>query len=115
MPGRPGVTLRDDLKRLRNGFFHYHHDAPATALLVEALKSVADQRGAYEVVERGDETITDEEAAALASEMHERIAGLIAPLSNYLQRAEAAYLSSRGTVTAILPDGSRGPYGPRRS
>ena len=122
---RPGVTLRDELKRLRNQFFHYHADARNEPALIDAMTAAADEDGAYVTTEI-DDSITmraqyadtvashlvhpfgEPQAEGMAREMHARIIELIKPLNEYLHQAEAAWLRSRpaGTVTGVFPDGS---------
>jgi hypothetical protein len=61
MAGRPDIevkgkkrpsTLRDDLKELRNRFFHYGHDQPGDDALRGAMDAAADDRSSYVIRDR---------------------------------------------------------------
>jgi hypothetical protein len=126
---RPGVNLRNDLRRLRNQFFHYHADRNSDADLGDAIARAAHEDGAYVIgkdprnrltmrAEYADTVSThlvhpfegdDESVRPVAQEMHQDILNLLGPLTDYLHHVEAAYLRSRprGVVTLVLPAGSR--------
>lgn len=45
-------TLRDDLRALRNRFFHYGHDAAGDEAVRDAMRSIATRRTSYVVKTR---------------------------------------------------------------
>lgn len=125
---RPGLNLRNELRRMRNQFFHYHADRNSDADLGDALAAAADDDGAYRIGEEPTNTFTmraeyadtvnmrlvhpfegdDETVRPVAGELHGAIVDLLGPLTSYLHRVEAAYLRSRpaGVVTILSPDGT---------
>lgn len=121
--GRPDIvvdgrsrppTLRDDLKELRNRFFHYGHDQQGDDALREAMAAVATNRSSYVI---GSTTLRARYADLVATllahpfderfapDMHERIVDLVGPVATYVQMVEAAWLYSRpdGMVTFREP------------
>ena len=126
---RPGLNLRNELRRMRNQFFHYHADRNSDADLGDAIAAAADDDGAYVVGTEHTNTLTmraeyadtvslrlvhpfegdDETVRPVAVELHGAIVNLLGPLTRYLHRVEAAYLRSRapGVVTLVQPDGTR--------
>jgi hypothetical protein len=131
MRGRPNITvggnsrpptLRDDLKELRNRFFHYGHDQSGDDALRHAMMAVDKKRSSYVVrttslrARYADLVATllvhpfDER---LAPDMHGRIVDLIEPVATYVQMVEAAWLYSRpdGMVTYREPgDATHRPF-----
>ncbi len=125
---RPGLNLRQELRRMRNQFFHYHADANSDADLGDAIAASADDDGVYVIRELPDDKYEmraeyadivgirlvhpfegdNETVRPIAEELHGDILNLLGPLSTYIQQAEAAYLTSRaaGVVTLVRPDGS---------
>jgi hypothetical protein len=136
MRGRPDLdvtgqsrppTLRDDLKELRNRFFHYGHDEPGDDALHAAIAAVADTRSSYVYREnpmRSRARYADLVGVRLAHpfdhefarDMHEQIVSLIGPMAAYVQRVENAWLWTRepGIVTVTRPGGNRAPLRPPR-
>jgi hypothetical protein len=126
---RPGVNLRNELRRMRNQFFHYHSDRNSDADLGDAMARAAHEDGAYVVGEDPRNRLTmraeyadkvsshlvhpfegdDDSVRPVAEEMHRDIINLLGPLVDYLQHVEAAYIRSRppGVVTLVQPDGTR--------
>lgn len=133
MKGRPDIEvrtkkgmvrrppkLRDDLRELRNRFFHYHHDASGTAALQVAMEAVKGDRATYVIRERtlradhGDLVSTllaHPYDAAFAPDMHDRIVDVIGPIATYIQQVQAAWFYSRppGVVTIIGKDRKHRP------
>lgn len=110
------VLLRQELRRLRNGFAHYHRDRASEDALTEAMERAADLQGRYVIrehtmrAEYADDVAAnfvhpfpDEQAHDMAVELYGRIVGLLDPISDYLHLAEAVYLHSRpkGVVRQI--------------
>ena len=124
---RPAITrtptLRDDLKELRNRFFHYGHDQPGDDALRVAMEAVADNRSSYTIRER---TLRARYAdivgillahpfdPSFARDMHGKIVNLIGPVALYVQSVEAAWVWTRppGMVTVTRPGGKRYPLRP---
>jgi hypothetical protein len=134
IPGRPDIevrgrkrppTLRDDLKQLRNRFFHYGHDQPGDDALRAAMSAVADDRSSYLIRER---TLRARYAdvvgvrlavpfdLAFAEDFLDKSIKLIGPVAHYVQQAEAAWIWTRppGAVTVTQP-GERFPLHPARN
>lgn len=131
MPGRPDIqvrnttrppTLRDDLRELRNRFFHYGHDRPGDDALRAAMSAVADDRSSYLIRERSMRArYADVVGVRLAVPFDMRFAEdfldktikLIGPVAHYVQQAEAAWVWTRppGVVTVTQP-GERFPLHP---
>lgn len=129
MRGRPGIdvdgkrrapTLRDDLKELRNRFFHYGHDQPGDDALRVAMQAVADNRSSYVIRDRTMRARYADVVGTLlahpfkpefAHDMHDQIVTLIGPVALYVQRVEAAWIWTRdpGIVTVTRPGGKRFP------
>ena len=110
------VLLRQELRRLRNGFAHYHRDRGSEEALTDAMERAAELEGRYLVrrhtlrAQYADDVAAnlvhpfpDEEADEMGRELHGHIVGLLDPISDYLHHAEAAYLHSRaeGVVRRI--------------
>lgn len=135
MTGRPHIsvngtsrapTLRDDLKELRNRFFHYGHDQPGDDALRRAMTAVNDNRSSYVV---GSTLLRARYADVVATllvhpfderfahDMHGRVVDLIGPVALYVQMVEAAWLYSRpeGLITYREPgEATRRPFGELR-
>lgn len=105
IPGSSGKlrrpTLRDDLKELRNQFFHYGHLQSGDDALTVAMKSLASERTGYVIRERTMRAnYADGVAVKLAhpfdiefaEDMHARIVALIGPVSTFIHQVEAAWL-----------------------
>lgn len=97
-------TLRDDLRRLRNDFAHYGHNAVGADAVKAAMAAARDVRTGYVIRERtlraqyADTvamTLTHPFDVPLAYDMHGRIVDLLGPISNFIHAVEAAWLSSR--------------------
>ena len=102
------VTLGDELKRLRNGFAHYHRDRESTAALAGAMNDVRDLRSRYSVTP-GDQRAdyADEVTARLmhpfpkeheldmALDMHQAIVDFVGIVADYVRSVEAYYLRGR--------------------
>lgn len=132
MRGRPNIevngktrppTLRDDLKELRNRFFHYGHDQAGDNALRAAMEALADNRSSYVIrTRRMRARYADVVGALLAhpfppefmGDMHGAIANLIDPVATYVQRVEAAWIWTRapGIITVRRPGGERYPLHP---
>ncbi|HEY7949942.1 MAG TPA: hypothetical protein VID51_03800 [Solirubrobacterales bacterium] len=93
--------LRDDLKELRNQFFHYGHIQSGDDALTVAMTSLASERTGYVIRERTMRAnYADAVAVKLAhpfdaefaEDMHARIVQLIGPVSTFIHRVEAAWL-----------------------
>lgn len=111
-------TLRDDLKRLRDDFAHYGHNARGADAVKAAMKSATDIRTGYVIREHSmraqyaDQvamTLTHpfdlddrERSRKLAYQMHDRIVDLVGPVSSYIHAVESAWLQTRpsGVVTS---------------
>jgi len=94
-------TLRDDLRALRNRFFHYGHDAAGDQAMRDAMRSLATRRTSYVVKTRTKrseyayligETLAHPFPFRFARGMHEAIFDLLGPVSSYVQLAEDAWL-----------------------
>ncbi len=92
--------LRDDLRELRNQFFHYGHMQSGDGALMVAMTSLADERTGYVIRERTMRAnYADAVAVKLAhpfdaefaKDMHARIVQLIGPVSTFIQQVEAAW------------------------
>jgi hypothetical protein len=93
--------LRDDLKELRNHFFHYGHLQSGDDAFAVAMESLAAERTGYVIRERTMRAdYADAVAAklahpfdlAFAEDMHARIVELIGPVSTFIHQVEAAWL-----------------------
>ena len=94
-------TLRDDLKELRNQFFHYGHLQSGDDALATAMGAARGDRTGY-VIGPGRMRAEYADAVAVrlahpfdaqfAEEMHRRIVELIGPVSTYIHQVEAAWL-----------------------
>jgi hypothetical protein len=93
-------TLRDDLKELRNQFFHYSHLQNGDDALAVAMQSLADERTGYVIRERTMRAnyadavaikLAHPFEAEFAEDMHARIVELISPVSTFIHRVEAAW------------------------
>ena len=106
-------TLRDDLKELRNRFFHYGWDEPGDEAIRAAMASLAGERTGYWIREH---TLRAEYAddvgtklahpfpLAFAPDMHARIIELIEPISLFIHQVEAAWLhANRDVVSVKIP------------
>jgi hypothetical protein len=129
MRGRPDIevdgktrapTLRDDLKELRNRFFHYGHDERGDAALRNAMDAVATSRSSYVIRDRTLRARYADVVGTLlahpyeqrfAPDMHGQIVDLIGPVALYVQQVEAAWIWTRkpGVVTVRKPGGERYP------
>jgi hypothetical protein len=109
--------LRDDLKELRNRFFHYGHDVSGDVALKEAMTALAGEAASYVIRERtmralyADEVgvmlvhpFPKEEAETFARDMHRRLVELIEPVALFIHQVEAVWLHAhRGDVTVRRP------------
>ena len=113
-PTRRVPTLRDDLKRLRDDFAHYGHNAEGADAVKSAVAAASELRTGYVIREHKMRaqyadavamTLThpfELDNLKLAEDMHGRIVDLVDPVSSYIHSIEAAWLSSRptGSVTS---------------
>jgi hypothetical protein len=119
LPLRPEARLGREVKRLRNGFFHYHHDALNEPTLIEAMRQAADTESSYVVRERtlranyADEVanrlmhpwaVDDETWLAWVHELHDRIIELMGTVSEFMHLAEATYLHTRPAGAVRVTD-----------
>lgn len=107
-------TLRDDLRDLRNGFFHYGYTKSGDEALAAAMNAVSGKRTAYVVRER---TMRAEYADLLGAnlahpfdlpfvhDLHTRIVELIGPIASFVQQVEAAWLYSRPEAITLRRPG----------
>lgn len=93
--------LRDDLKKLRNHFFHYGHLQSGDDAFAVAMESLAAERTGYVIRERTMRADYADAVAvklahpfdlAFAEDMHARIVELIGPVSTFIHQVEAAWL-----------------------
>jgi hypothetical protein len=107
-------TLRDDLRALRNRFFHYGHDAGGDEAIRDAMRSIATRRTSYVVktrTKRSDyaylvgETLAHPFPFRFAREMHEAIFDLFGPVSSYVQLAEDAWLYAHAESVVLRRPG----------
>ena len=132
MRGRPNIevngktrppTLRDDLKELRNRFFHYGHDQAGDDALRAAMEAVANNRSSYVIRSRRMRARYADAVGNLlahpfplesAGDMHGAITNLIGPAATYVQSVEAAWIWTRapGIITVRRPGGERYPLHP---
>jgi hypothetical protein len=108
-PRRP--TLRDDLRDLRNGFFHYGHTKAGDDALAAAMDAVSGNRTSYVVRER---TMRAEYADLLGTKLaHPFELRFAADLHRRVHRSCCdLYPASRGRL-AIQPPGSHHAPPPR--
>jgi hypothetical protein len=94
-------TLRDDLKQLRNHFFHYGPLQSGDDALAVAMESLAAERTGYVIRERAMRAEYADAVAvklahpfdvAFAEDMHARIVELIGSVSTFIHQVEAAWL-----------------------
>jgi hypothetical protein len=106
-------TLRDDLRTLRNGFFHYGHLESGDKALIAAMKALDGEAAEY-VLREGDfrARYADDIAITLAhpyplefaDDMHTRIVQFIGPVSTYIQMVEAAWFAAhRDDIVVRIP------------
>lgn len=105
--------LRDDLKELRNRFFHYGHDRQGDDALRSAMASLAGERTGYVIRERTMRALYADDVGTklahpfsidLAPDMHSRIVEVIEPITLFIHQVEAAWLySHREVVTVRVP------------
>lgn len=105
--------LRDDLKELRNRFFHYGHDESGDDALRAAMASLSGEATGYVIRERTMRALYADDVGArlahpfpveFASDMHTRIVELIEPISSFIHQIEVAWLHANpGPVTVRLP------------
>lgn len=107
LPAQEGVTLFDEIKRLRDLTFHYARDARSREQLRDAISRASGDRGTYLVSDRAlraeyadviadylvhpfDGTLSEREQ--VVREMHEAIVALIYPMSDLMHAVEAHFL-----------------------
>jgi hypothetical protein len=107
-------TLRDDLRDLRNGFFHYGHTKAGDDALAAAMDAVGGRRTSYVIRER---TMRAEYADLLganlahpfdlpfAADLHARIVELLGAVATFIQQVEAAWLYSRPDAITLRRPG----------
>jgi hypothetical protein len=100
-------TLRDDLRRIRNDFAHYGHNAGGADAVTSAMRAASEIASGYVIHEHSLRaqyadavamTLTHPFALddrKLAEDTHGRIVDLVDPVSSYIHRVEAAWLRSR--------------------
>jgi hypothetical protein len=107
-------TLRDDLRRIRNDFAHYGHNAVGADAVARAMRAASEIRTGYMIRERALRaeyadtvamTLTHPFALddrTLAEDLHGRIVDLVGPVSSYIHNVEAAWLRSRPSGVTTL-------------
>jgi hypothetical protein len=117
------VTLRFELSRIRNQFFHFAWEKRDDRPLAAAMKAAASLQSAYVTGENFMYAQFAEEIAGqmmhpfladdvygedATRELHRSILELLGPVARFAQAAEALHLHSRehGVVTVAHPDGS---------
>jgi hypothetical protein len=114
---RPGrmrrPTLRDDLKMLRNGFFHYGHLQSGDDAIARAMTRLHADQGRYVVRERTRRAEYADDVSAVvahpfpaqyAREMNKRIVRFLGPVSTFIHQIEEAWLDAHAAaVTAREP------------
>ena len=125
--GRPPITtrkgkqrhpkLRDDLKMLRNGFFHYSHLEHGDDALIGAMRALGGESAEYVVRQQTLRAgYADDIASTLAHpfphrqraefscDMHGRIVEFLDPVATLIQQIEAAWLAAHADdVIARIP------------
>ena len=118
------VSLRFELTRIRNQFFHFGWEKRDDPPLMAAMEAAADLEGAYVTGDSFMHAQFAEEIAGqmmhpflsygifdedAARELHRSILELLGPIAKFAQAAEALHLHSRnhGVVTVEHPDGRR--------
>jgi hypothetical protein len=125
--GRPAITtpqgrtrppkLRDDLKELRNRFFHYGHDESGDKALKAAMTSLAGEATGYVIREKTMRALYADDVGTMlvhpfpkkhgekfALDMHGRLVELIEPVSLFIHQVEAAWVHAhRKEVNVRLP------------
>jgi hypothetical protein len=116
------VSLRSELTRIRNQFFHYNWEKRDDRRLMGAMDAAANLEGEYVT---GDNLMRAQFAEEIAGQMmhpflaygifdedaarelHGSIRELLEPIARFAQAAEALHLHSRdhGVVTVEHPDG----------
>lgn len=113
---RPGISLYEEVKRIRDDTFHYARDSPSDQRLRAALESVADMEGLYlrdheqaradyadlVIVNRmhpSDATDAPEAVTADMRELHEAMLSLSGEILTFIRSARAAYLCGRPAGT----------------
>jgi hypothetical protein len=109
-------TLRDDLRELRNRFFHYGHDAAGDEAMRRAMRSIATRRSSYLVktrTKRAEYAYLIGERLAhpfdfrFAREMHEAIFNLLRPVASYVQLVEEAWLYAHAESVVLRRPGKK--------
>lgn len=116
-PDRPPITVKrrgeadqerhprllDDLKELRNRFFHYGHDESGDAALRLAMERWSPNRTGYVISKRSMRALYADQVAIalahpfpipLAHDMHEQLLGLLTPVLHYIHMVEAAWINA---------------------
>lgn len=120
---RPAVTLRAELKRLRNQFFHYNWQSHDDVRLGDAMRAAGDtvsrHRGeprhhralyadeiAHHLMHPFD--VPDDEFEGQLLELHNAVIALFRPISQFVMDAEVLYIGTRpsGVVTLHHSDGT---------
>jgi hypothetical protein len=123
-PGRPAITtakgqtrapkLRDDIKELRDRFFHYGHDARGDEAIRLAMTALRGDATGYIIRERtlralyADDvgmTLTHPFPARFAEDMHSRVLGFVEPAVLFVQQVEAAWLHAHRDVVVVRRPG----------
>jgi hypothetical protein len=108
--------LRDDLRELRNRFFHYGHDASGDTALEAAMTSLAGDATGYVIRERTMRALYADDVSMklthpyppqFADEMHRRLVELIEPISLFVHQLEAAWLHAHQDHVGVRLGGER--------
>jgi len=108
------ATLRDDLKELRDRFFHYGHNAPGDDAIGAAMSSLAGEPTGYVIRQRTMRAeYADDVGAKLAHpfrvefahDMHTRVVALIEPVSKFVHQVEAAWLYTQRDLVMVRRPG----------
>lgn len=108
--------LRDDLKELRNQFFHYGHFQSGDDALTVAMEALSGERTGYVIRERTMRALYADAVgvklahpfdAEFAEDMHARIVQLIGPVSTFIHQIEAAWLYCHAEKITVRRPGHR--------
>jgi hypothetical protein len=118
---RPEQTLFEEIKRIRDDYFHYARDAASKERLRDAMVRASPEEGSYLISDRALRAefadvvsaflvhpFDGSQLEALARELHGRIVELIGPLSLVLHHAEAHYLRTLPDDILRMPRSASG-------
>lgn len=123
-PERPAITaaagvirhpkLRDDLKELRDRFFHYGHDARGDEAISSAMHALVGDATGYVIREQtlralyADDvgmTLAHPFPARFAEDMHSGLFAFLEPAALYVQQVEAAWLHAHRDAVVVRRPG----------